>query len=231
MALDYSTLSDAELEAIANDDYSKLSDATLAAISNDNPPPPEPGMMQKAGQAVMDYGVKPVAGVVGTGLGLAAEGYSAIPGHDIITGVAAYKAAPHLANKAGAAWEGTKQGYGVMKDLISGANKGPIAPGTPANPAAVYAGQGAAPAPAPQQPGMLQRGMDYANKMRQIAAEKVMQNAGTIGKAGIGAAAALTPGNIGQKYNFPTSGPMRGMEINPQTGRPWTQQELSALGQ
>ena len=35
MALDYSKLSDEELEAIANDDYSKLSDKTLQAISND----------------------------------------------------------------------------------------------------------------------------------------------------------------------------------------------------
>jgi hypothetical protein len=35
MALDYSKLSDAELEAIANDDYSKLSDATLQAMSSE----------------------------------------------------------------------------------------------------------------------------------------------------------------------------------------------------
>jgi hypothetical protein len=38
MALDYSKLSDAELEAIANDDYSKLSDATLQAISSEGQP-------------------------------------------------------------------------------------------------------------------------------------------------------------------------------------------------
>jgi len=35
MALDYSKLSDEELNAIANDDYSKLSDATLIAITNE----------------------------------------------------------------------------------------------------------------------------------------------------------------------------------------------------
>jgi hypothetical protein len=35
MALDYSKLSDEELNAIANDDYSKLSDATLTAITNE----------------------------------------------------------------------------------------------------------------------------------------------------------------------------------------------------
>ena len=39
MALDYSKLTEAELEAIANDDYSKLSDATLKALSADTGPP------------------------------------------------------------------------------------------------------------------------------------------------------------------------------------------------
>jgi hypothetical protein len=36
------------------------------------------------------------------------------------------------------------------------------------------------------------------------------------------------PGNMGQNYaaQFPQSGPMRGMEINPNTGRPWTPAEL-----
>ena len=66
------------------------------------------------------------------------------------------------------------------------------APAVPATPAAQ-------PAAAPQQPGAvrrgLQQGMEYANKVRQIAMEKVMQNAGTIGKAGIGAGAMLySPG-------------------------------------
>ena len=38
----------------------------------------------------------------------------------------------------------------------------------------------------------------------------------------------LTPGNVGQNYgaHFPISGPYAGMEINPNTGRPWTPQEL-----
>lgn len=46
MALDYSKLSDEELEAIANDDYSKLSDNTLRRLSRDpgaqTVPPSEP---------------------------------------------------------------------------------------------------------------------------------------------------------------------------------------------
>jgi hypothetical protein len=78
-----------------------------------------------------------------------------------------------------------------------------------------------------QQPqSMVQRGMQYADKVKQIAMEKVISNAM---KAGVGAAAALTPGNIGQNYPVPQSGPYRGMEINPMTGRPWTQQELAQL--
>jgi hypothetical protein len=84
-----------------------------------------------------------------------------------------------------------------------------------------------APAAAPAQPGILQRGMDYASKMREIAANKVMNNAGLIKQAGVGAAALLTPGNVGQQYNFPTKGPYAGMEINPMTGRPWTPEELA----
>lgn len=103
---------------------------------------------------------------------------------------------------------------------------GPVAP-TPAAPAPAPT---AAPAPAAAQPGMLQRGMDYAAKMREIAANKVMQNAGTIGtigKATLGAAAALTPSNVGQQYNFPTTGRFAGQEINPMTGRPWTPEELA----
>jgi len=224
MALDYSTLTDAELEAIANDDYSKLSDATLKAISDDSPAPPEPGMMQKAGQAVMDYAVKPVAGAVGTGIDLAAQGYNAIPGHDILAGIGLYKAAPHLANKAGAVYEGTKQGAKIMYDMAKGAATGPVMPGTPANPAAVYAGQGAAPAPAAQQPGLVQRAMDISAKMRELAAQKAMQF-GTSGAAvpaavGVGGAAAtglaggqmraMTPEQRKKFYDNPMLGAMGG---------------------
>lgn len=179
MELDYSTLSDEELEAIANDDYSKLSDNTLAAIAGEGAAPKEePGMLGKAGELANEYLVKPAVGVVGTGLNMAASGYNAIPGHDVITGIAAYKAAPHLANKAGAAWEGTKQGAKIMYDMASGAAKGPVMPGTPANPAAVYAGQGAAPAPAPQPPSMMNKASDI---VRKLALDKVLKNAGIAG--------------------------------------------------
>ena len=60
MALDYSKLSDEELEAIANDDYSKLSDKTLNAIAND------PGAKQvPAGEPMPDFTPQAVRTVAG----------------------------------------------------------------------------------------------------------------------------------------------------------------------
>lgn len=92
---------------------------------------------------------------------------------------------------------------------------GPVAPGT-MPPATPPAAQPAA------QPGVIDRAADT---IRQLAASRAMQGVSKIAGA---AGAALTPGNIGQNYPFPTSGPLRGSEINPATGRPWTPQELAA---
>lgn len=80
---------------------------------------------------------------------------------------------------------------------------------------------------------MVQRGMDYANKMRQIAAEKVMAGARAVAPVvapvAVGLGAMLTPSNANQNYPVPQKGPYRGMEINPMTGRPWTAQELAQI--
>jgi hypothetical protein len=110
---------------------------------------------------------------------------------------------------------------------------------------------------AANQPGMLSRAgsavADVGSQMRQVAADKVIrpaQQAMTsaaeampsmeaiasrmapyLKVGGVGAAALLTPGNAGQNYNFPQTGPMRGSEINPRTGRGWTPQELASYKQ
>jgi hypothetical protein len=82
-----------------------------------------------------------------------------------------------------------------------------------------------APSPAAQpvnQPGI-------AERVRQIALQRVApvaQAVAPIARAATGVGAALMPGNMGQNYPFPQAGPMRGQEINPATGRPWTAQEL-----
>ena len=81
----------------------------------------------------------------------------------------------------------------------------------------------------PAGPSMLQRGADMARRMQEIAASRVVpaaQAVAPVARAATGVGAALMPGNMGQNYPFPQSGPMRGQEINPATGRPWTAAEL-----
>jgi hypothetical protein len=67
--------------------------------------------------------------------------------------------------------------------------------------------------------------LDKTTQMvRQLAANKLLQNAARIGGT---AAFALQPSSLGPPV--PESGPYRGMEMNPNTGRPWTKRELEAL--
>ena len=81
--------------------------------------------------------------------------------------------------------------------------------------------------------------MDYANRVRQAAMDRVITPAAQaapriaaaaapVARAATGIGALAMPGNVGQNYPFPTSGPMKGREINPQTGAPWSPQELQA---
>lgn len=78
---------------------------------------------------------------------------------------------------------------------------------------------------APQTAGI---GRDIATDkiVRETALERVLRGVAPYARVAGGVTAALMPGNAGQDYPFPTSGPMRGQEINPATGRPWTPAEL-----
>jgi hypothetical protein len=107
---------------------------------------------------------------------------------------------------------------------------------------------GAAPGPAAaaeaRAPSILQQGMDMARRVQQIAFEKVAQGArvageglATAGRAAapyaapvaVGLTAALMPGNAGgASMMVPQTGRLRGSDLNPMTGRPWTAQELQA---
>jgi translation initiation factor IF-2 len=100
--------------------------------------------------------------------------------------------------------------------------RGPVAPTATPGPMPPGATAGPAPITPPQQPGVLDRASQI---VRQLAANRVVQGAARVGGS---AAALLMPGNIGQNYPFPQTGPLRGSEINPNTGRPWTQEELAA---
>lgn len=82
MALDYSKLSDDELEAIANNDYGRLSDTTLTLLSQEAPPvaPESMGVEMVAPQA-LTVGrelAKGVPAVASTGMDLARQGIQAV---------------------------------------------------------------------------------------------------------------------------------------------------------
>jgi len=145
------------------------------------------------------------------------------------------KAAQALADAKMASEQGIAQRFEQRLAQQAGQAARPVAPssildaaGRPlapsAGPVAPSAAPMAQPAPVAQpasQPGLLDR---TTAMIRQLAANKVLNN---VVKGGVGVAAALTPGNIGQDYPVPQVGRMKGMEINPLTGRPWTREQLA----
>jgi hypothetical protein len=215
---------------------------TPAGLDRSGPPPMSTGQQVAAGTAAvlgtsaLGYGASKAAPYVADAARAIAPAAKSLPGNIIkqyaarpLTGLAADVVAmgagypPPTATTEFAKSMG-RGGTAAARQFVS---TGPVAPPTAAQIAGNPALKEMAARSAAPQPGMLQRGMDYAAKMREIAANKVMSNAGLIKQAGVGAAAALTPGNVGQQYNFPTKGPYAGQEINPMTGRPWTPEELA----
>lgn len=70
-------------------------------------------------------------------------------------------------------------------------------------------------------PGPVAPQPNVTQSVQRMAFDKLKQFGPRAGAAMF----ALTPGELGPKV--PQSGPFRGMEINPQTGRPFTEQELA----
>jgi hypothetical protein len=123
--------------------------------------------------------------------------------------------------------------YGVKKLGEAIGNRTPATPVQPVQPTTFTGGANPAFDKAlskpPAGPGIVQQGMDIARRMQEIAASRVKpvaQALAPIARVATGAGAFAMPGNMGQNYPFPQSGPMRGQEINPATGRPWTPAEL-----
>jgi hypothetical protein len=133
------------------------------------------------------------------------------------------QAAQNVGQAARATGTGGAGAFNQMANQLSSNTvqfpKGPVSPAQVTTPTTV--------APQTQAPGMMRQGLDYANKMRQVAAEKVMQNAGNIAKAGVGLGALTYSAPLGPPV--PTKGPYRGMEINPMSGRPWRPEELAQI--
>lgn len=245
MALDYSKLSDEELEALEKGDYSKLSDATLQALASEQQPqtkapatvpgaPAEPYVTQ----AEADRNELLGAGAVGLGaLGAGAAAYKYSPTIqagkkvvDFIRNPVSQQVAEKVIDVAkNALTAPPTTPVAPTTSPILGPNgqpivRAPVAPTAPATSGPLPQGMSAGPRPftPPQTPGIVDRA---SMMIRELAASKVLPQ---LAKAGVGITAAIMPGNVGQNYPFPQSGPMRGQEINPGTGRPWTKQELDA---
>jgi len=100
---------------------------------------------------------------------------------------------------------------------------GPVAPqpmAAPAGPAPVAQGAQMAEQAAARAPSLLDK---TTSMIRQLAANKVVQG---LGKGMTGLQMATYSPELGPPV--PQVGRMRGMEINPMTGRPWTKEQLQA---
>jgi hypothetical protein len=274
--MDLSKLSDSDLEALQSGDLSKLSDDALQQMSAGSAPTataPAPA----AGPAVPDNQepslLTKAVGAAQVPIEMAMEH----PG--LATGAAGLWKASQLANKymagkdidrtiaqqqANTAADAQALARERMAERMARANPTAATPTTAtatpnmAAPAEQAAARTAA-AAAPEEASFIQRGMQYAAQMRQIAAQKAMQGmqamgpaveaaAGRVGQmaapvaeaAGV-AGRALSAANPyitaaqGLTYSkdlgpaVPNKGPFRGMEINPRTNRPWTPQELAVI--
>ena len=79
--------------------------------------------------------------------------------------------------------------------------------------------------PATEAVSELEKGMRISRMIQELAAKKVLGN--MVRGAGVGGAALTYSPPLGPKV--PMQGQYKGMEINPNTGRPWTQQEIGYL--
>lgn len=142
MALDYSTLSDQELDAIANDDYSKLSDATLQAIAGvEAPASPEPSgaapQFYPTGAGVNMAPVKEAFQTAGQVIkpgvqaaGQLARSYGNLGKLTTDVAMSAMGLPPPVASSS--ALEGIKGTYANVQDYLN--KSGQFAPKTPINP-------------------------------------------------------------------------------------------------
>ena len=149
MALDYSKLSDDELDAIANDDYSRLSDATLQAIANEPQSKPAPEVGGAAPQfyptgtgvnmAPVKEGFQTAGKVIQPGVqaaGQLVKGYGNLGKLTTDLAMGALGLPPPVA--AASALEGIKGTYSNVQDYLN--KSGQFAPKPPINPIQVNPG-------------------------------------------------------------------------------------------
>jgi hypothetical protein len=190
------------------------------------------------GLAAAPYVAPAAVGIIGGAA--ATKAYGAWKaGTEAAQALAQSQAAQAAADRA--ASQGLQQRFDARLAQQAGRPMGPVAPQVnynvptsnvpqmrapmgPVAPAAMPSAPMAAPAPVAQ-PSILSRAGDIAGQMRQFAAQRVMPVANSMAKGGVlGAMATYSP-ELGPKT--PQAGRMRGMEINPLTGAPWTAEQIA----
>jgi hypothetical protein len=126
--------------------------------------------------------------------------------------------------------EGMQRAIDALRTRVGGVPTTPTAPVVPTGPAATGPVVPQAPAPLAQGAQMAEQAAARAPSLldkttsliRQLAANKVVQG---LGKGMTGLQLATYSQDLGPQT--PQVGRMRGMEINPMTGRPWTKEQIA----
>lgn len=180
-----------------------------------------------AGQTAINMGNE----FLGSPIGHALEAYGGYKGLGKL--LDRYKGVPTGAPATNAVAAAPKQPFGFTPPTTPTASAGAVPSAAPSVGAATPA-QPPIGGPAAQQGStFVQRLSQQFGQMRQAVAPVVEQAAARalpLARGATAIGATIMPGNVGQNYgaHFPQTGPMRGSEINPRTGRPWTTQELAA---
>jgi len=237
--------SDDEINAYLQAEAEKQKQATPVTADPGEPPAPqtkfEPvgsspaSVATSTGLAVAPYAL-PAAGAAAAALGggkLYSGWRAGVDAANEMSRVSATNAATHAATQEMKTLRQIAQGTGPeaeaarqrLTQLIQSRGGAPI-PSGPVAPTAPVAPTGGAPvgpvapvgAAAPAQtPGVMAQ-------LRAFAANKVLPMAGNIARGSVGPAMLFHSGDLGPQV--PQSGRMRGMEINPLTGRPWTPEQI-----
>jgi hypothetical protein len=160
------------------------------------------GAAQTAGEIAMEHplltgGAALGAAKYGTIKGIANQGLQAMDAFTTSRNFQALQGLEHQARQYTKAGQAIPQGLQTALDTLRNRVAGPVAPSAP--PVSAPAG---VPPTVSSQPSVLQRatefarqGMARAHAVGDIAMQKVLQNAGNIGRAGVGLGAALySPG-------------------------------------
>jgi hypothetical protein len=222
--------SEEEIDAYLKEEASKKKQAPAPVVSSDTPPDsttvvPEAGGGFTSAATTGALAAAPYVGSAALGAGGLYGARVLKQGFDTMQQANAARMAQAEAQQA--ATQGLQQRFEQRMAQQAGQAVRPVAPIGPAAPAPVAPvapAPAAAPAVAPQAAAGAGEAslIDKTTAMiRQLAANKVL---GNIAKGGVGLGLAGYSGDLGPAV--PSVGRLKGSEINPLTGAPWTKEQI-----